>query len=165
MPHAGEEMITRRNLILASVSAVACVAAGTARADAAAKAFLEKIYAAYKGKNSKGVSFDSDAGVRRYFEPGLAALIIKDRNDAKKRGDVPDLDADPFVGGQDWEIGPVEIVVRDIAPDKASATAKFRNLKTPTTVSYDPVKLADGWRIANITWDGKDTLRGIFEKK
>ena len=161
----GEEMITRRNLVLASVAAMACVASGAAHADAAAKAFLEKIYAAYKGKNSKGVSFDTDAGVRRYFEPGLAALIIKDRNDAKKRDDVPNLDADPFVGGQDWEIGPVTIVVRDIAPDKASATAKFRNLKTPTTVTYDLVKLADGWRIANITWDGKDTLRGVFEKK
>jgi len=165
MFHAVEEMITRRNFILASVSAVAFGSAGAAHADAAAKAFLEKIYAAYKGKNSKGVSFDSDAGVRRYFEPGLAALIIKDRNDAKKRDDVPALDADPFVGGQDWEIGPVEIAVRDISPDKASATAKFRNLKVATTVAYDLVKLADGWRIANITWDGKDTLRGIFEKK
>jgi hypothetical protein len=148
-------MIARRNFVLASVLMVALGATRSARADAAAKAFLEKIYAAYKGKNSKGVSFDSDAGVRRYFEPGLAALIIKDRNDAKKRGDVPELDADPFVGGQDWEIGPVAIAVRDIAPDKASATAKFRNLKVTTTVAYDLVKLADGWRIANITWDDK----------
>jgi hypothetical protein len=121
MFHAGEEMITRRSLILATVSAIACGSAGAARADAAAKTFLEKIYAAYKGKNSKGVSFDTDAGVRRYFEPGLAALIIKDRNDAKKRDDVPNLDADPFVGGQDWEIGPVEIVVRDTAPSSRTA--------------------------------------------
>ena len=64
MFHVGEEMITRRNFILASVSAVACGSAGAARADAAAKAFIEKIYAAYKGKNSKGVSYDSDTGVR-----------------------------------------------------------------------------------------------------
>ena len=165
MFHVGEETITRRNFILASVSAVACGAAGAARADAAAKAFLQKIHAAYKGKNSKGVPLDSDAGVRRYFEPGLAALIIKDRNDAKKRDDVPELDADPFVGGQDWEIGPVDIVVRDISRDRASATVKFRNFKTETTVAYELVRLKDGWRIADITWDGKDTLRGIFEKK
>jgi Protein of unknown function (DUF3828) len=158
-------MVTRRNFVLASVSAVACGSAGAAYADAAAKAFLEKIYAAYKGKNSKGVSFDSDAGVRRYFEPGLAALIIKDRNDARKRGDVPELDADPFISGQDWDIGPVDIVVRDIAPDRASATVKFRNFTTETTVAYDLVRLKDGWRIADITWDGKDTLRGLYEKK
>jgi hypothetical protein len=158
-------MITRRNFVFASLSAVAFGSVGAARADAAAKAFLDKIYAAYKGKNSKGIPLDSDAMVRRYFEPKLAALMIKDRNDARKRGDVPEFDADPFVGGQDWEIGPVEIAVRDIAPDRASATVKFRNLKVATTVVYDLVKLTDGWRIADITWDGKDTLRGVFGKK
>lgn len=158
-------MITRRNFVLVSALAVACASADTAVADAAAKAFLEKIYAAYRGKNSKGIPLDSDAMLRLYFEPTLAALMIKDRRAAQKRGDVPEFDADPFVGGQDWEIGPVDIAVRDIAPDKASATAKFRNIKIATTVDYDLVKLKDGWRIADITWDGKDTLRGVFEKK
>jgi Protein of unknown function (DUF3828) len=158
-------MITRRNFVLVGALAVACASAGTAVADAAAKAFLEKIYAAYKGKNSKGIPLDSDAMLRLYFEPTLAALMIKDRRAAQKRGDVPEFDADPFVGGQDWEIGPVDIAVRDIAPDKASATAKFRNLEVATTVVYDLVKLKDGWRIADITWDGNDTLRGVFEKK
>jgi hypothetical protein len=148
-----------------SILAAAWVPAGAALADAAAKAFLEKIYAAYKGKNSKGIPLDSDAMVRRYFEPKLAALMIKDRKAAQKRGDVPEFDADPFVGGQDWEIGPVDIVTRDIAPDKASATVKFRNLEAQTTVLYDLVKLKEGWRIADITWDGKDTLRGIFVEK
>jgi hypothetical protein len=139
--------------------------AGAARADPAAKAFLEKIYAAYEGKASEGIGLDSDAMLQRYFEPKLAALMIKDRKDAKKRGDVPDLDGDPFINGQDWEIGPVDIAVRDIAPDKASATVKFRNLKVETTVVYDLVRLKQGWRIADITWDGKDTLRGIYDKK
>jgi hypothetical protein len=158
-------MITRRIFVSASVLAAACAAAGAARADAAAKAFLEKIYAAYKGKNSKGIPLDSDAMLRLYFEPKLAALMIKDMKDAQKRGDVPALDADPFVSGQDWEIGPVEIMVRDLAPDRASATAKFSNLKMPTTVAYDLVKLANGWRIADITWDGNDKLSGLYVKK
>jgi hypothetical protein len=158
-------MITRRNFVLVGALTVACAPTGTAVADAAAEAFLKKIYAAYKGKNSKGIPLDSDAMLRLYFEPTLAALMIKDRRAAQKRGDVPEFDADPFVGGQDWEIGPVDIVVRDLAPDKASATVKFSNIKMPTTVVYDLVKLKDGWRIADITWDGNDTLRGVFEKK
>src|ERR1700732_2762371 len=145
-------MITRRNFVLVSARTPACAPAAAALADPAAKAFLEKIYAAYKGKNSKGIPLDSDAMVRLYFEPKLAALMIKDRKDAQKRGDVPDFDADPFVGGQDWEIGPVDIVVRDLSPDKASATAKFANAKMPTTVVYDLVKLNGSWRIADITW-------------
>jgi hypothetical protein len=130
-------MITRRIFVLVSV----LVAAGATRADPAARAFLEKIYSAYKGKGSKGIGLDSDALLQRYFEPKLAALMIKDRKDAAKRGDVPDLDGDPFINGQDWEIGPVDIVVRDIAPDKASATVKFRNLEVETTVVYDLVRL------------------------
>jgi Protein of unknown function (DUF3828) len=162
LPRSREnDMITRRNFVLVSL----LVAAGATRADPAARAFLEKIYAAYKGKGSKGIGLDSHAMLQRYFEPKLAALMIKDRKDAAKRGDVPDLDGDPFINGQDWEIGPVDIVVRDIAPDKASATVKFRNLKVETTVDYDLVRLKQGWRIADITWDGKDTLRGIYVKK
>jgi hypothetical protein len=164
LPRRGASMITRRNFVFASALTVAVAPAGTAFADAAAKAFLEKIYAAYKGKNSKGIPLDSDAMLRLYFEPKLAALMIKDSNDARKRGDAPEFDVDPFIGGQDWEIGPVDITVRDIASDKASATAKFRNIKIQTTVVYDLVKLKNGWRIADITWDGKDTLRGFFVK-
>jgi hypothetical protein len=158
-------MITRRNLVLFSALAVACAPLGAAHADPAAKAFLEKIYAAYKGKSSKGIPLDSDAMFRLYFEPKLAALMIKDSNAARKRRDVPALDSDPFVAGQDWEIGPVDIVVRDLSPDKASATVKFANFKMPTTVVYDLVKLNGSWRIADITWDGNDTLRAIYVKK
>jgi hypothetical protein len=140
-----------------------------ARADPAAKSFLEKIYAAYKGKNSKGVLLDSDAKLRLYFEPSLAALMIKDRKEAARRHDVGELDGDPFVDAQEWEIGPVTIEVTDTAPDRASATAKFENDKMPTTVVYDLVKLKQGWRIAEITWqraDGTtDSLHGLYVKK
>jgi len=162
-------MITRRKLIFAG-AALALVQADVARADPAAKAFLEKIYAAYRGKNSKGVPLDSDAMFRLYFEPTLAALMIKDRKAAAKRHDVGELDGDPFVNGQDWEVtGPIEISVQDVAPDRAKATAKFTNVKMPQTVSYDLVKLKDGWRIADITWpenpEDARTLRRIFVKK
>jgi hypothetical protein len=42
-------MITRRNFVVVSVLVAACAPACAALADPAAKAFLEKIYAAYKG--------------------------------------------------------------------------------------------------------------------
>lgn len=162
-------MIARRHLILVGMCGLLTAKAGAAFADPAAKAFLEKIYAAYKGKNSKGVRLDSDARLRLYFEPKLAAIIGKNQKDAARHGDAPDLDGDPFVNAQDWEIGNVDISVSDTAPDRASATAKFDNLKMPMTVVYELVKLKDGWRIADITWPGNDagsqTLRGIFVKK
>src|ERR1700741_663642 len=70
-------VIARRNLL---VGIGICCAFATVRVRAAepsAKSFVETIYATYKGKDAKGISLDSDAAVRRYFEPRLAALIIK----------------------------------------------------------------------------------------
>jgi hypothetical protein len=103
--------------------------------------------------------------VKRYFEPKLATLIIKDRNKAAKRGDVSTLDMDPSIDAQDWDISAFDVAVRDTGADKATATVSFKNLGKPTTVVLDLVKLREGWRIADINWGRKPTLRGLFSKK
>ena len=102
--------------------------------------------------------------MKRYFEPKLATLIIKDRNKAAKRGDVSTLDMDPFIDAQDWDISAFDIAVRDTGADKATATVSFKNMGKPTTVVLDLVKLREGWRIADINWGRKPTLRGLFAK-
>jgi hypothetical protein len=96
----GAAMITRRHLVFAAVLTVACAPAGAARAAEAAKAFLGTIYAAYKGKNSKGIPLDSDAMLRLYFEPGLAALLIADRKAAAKKKTLPRSTAIPSSAGR-----------------------------------------------------------------
>src|SRR5262249_39902418 len=131
--------------------------------DATARAFLDAIYKAYIGKNTKGISIDGDAALRRYFEPSLAAMIIKDRKEAARRKDVPTLDGDPFIDAQDWEIKSVKIDVADAGPDKATGTVTFVN-GDPKKVVLDLVKLKDGWRIAEIHY-AEGTLRGLFKKK
>ncbi len=140
---------------------------GPGRADdATALTFVKAIYAAYKGKNSKGVTLDTDADLRRYFAPSLAALISKDRKDAARRHDVPALDGDPFIDAQDWEISGFDIAVHDSGDGKATSTVKFVNAGQPVTVALDLVSSGNTWRIADITWqhDGKpETLRGLFE--
>ena len=114
-------------------------------------------------QNSKGVSLDSNAAIRRYFEPSLAALIIKDRREA--RGEVGKLGSDPFIDAQDWEIDNVDVAVRDTGSDKASATVSFKNLGEQQTLVLALVKLKAGWRIADITWYRNGTLRGLLTKK
>ena len=158
-------MITRRTLVVAATAALGGLLPVPGHADPAAKAFLDKIYAAYKGKNSKGILLDSDASLRRYFEPSLVDLMIKDRKAAAKRGDVPELDGDPFVNAQDWEIGPVDVVVTDTAPDKATATVSFKNIDMPNKLVYALLKLKTGWRIADIDWGENGSLRGLYVKK
>ena len=151
------------------LAAVACAAiAGPVHADdGSAQAFIAAIYAAYKGKNSKGLRLDSDAALRRYFEPSLAGMIVKDQQAAARRKDVPTLDGDPFVDGQDWEISAVNIAMTNVTDTSATATATFNNAGTPTKVVYDMVRIHNDWRIRDITWlhDGKpETLRSLYAK-
>jgi Protein of unknown function (DUF3828) len=156
-------MLTRRTLILGA--AVAAIAAPAVAADPAATAFVTAIYAAYKGKNAKGIRLDTEANIRRYFEPSLAALMIKDQKDAARRHDAPNLDGDPFVDAQDWDIAAFDIAVTDAVNNAASATVKFRNSDTPTVVVLDLVKTGNDWRVGDVTWqhDGKkETLRGLY---
>ena len=123
-------MPARRTVLLIAASmlgmpGVASVTPAVA-AEASATAFVTRIYDAYKGENSKGILIDTDAAIRRYFEPSLAALISKDQKDAARRHDVPALDGDPFVDAQDWDISAVDIAVREASPDKAVATVGFK---------------------------------------
>jgi hypothetical protein len=156
-------MLTRRTMILGAAGAA--IAPPAFAADATATAFVTDIYNAYKGKNAKGILLDKDASIRRCFEPSLAALMIKDARNAARKGDVPNLDGDPFIDAQDWDIAVFDIAVSDTGPGKASATVKFINLGKPDTVVLDLVKVGADWRIADITWqrDGKsDTLRALY---
>lgn len=163
-------MFTRRIILRIFAVGFTPAHAGITRAAAAdetAKSFVIAIYEPYKGKAAKGVVLDTDAAIRRYFEPDLAALIIKDRKSAARRKEVPILDGDPFIDAQDWEIAAVDIAVTDIAPGRARAMVKFTNVDRPTTVVLDLVKVKNDWRIGDITWlhDGNpETLRKLYRR-
>jgi Protein of unknown function (DUF3828) len=156
-------MIARYAALMAIGLAVALVAHAARAADPSAQSFVQAIYDQYKGKDSKGVDLTGDAAVRRYFSPTLAALIFKDRREA--RGEVGKLDADPFIDAQDWELEDLEVAVSDTAAGKAIATVSFKNLGQRQTVILDLVKLRQDWRIADIIWDRKATLRGLLTGK
>jgi hypothetical protein len=167
-------MPTRRTVILVAAFLAAAFGAASAplalslratAADSSALAFVTDIYSAYKGKDAKGHPLDDERAIRRYFEPSLAALMVKDQKIAAKRGEVGLLDFDPFIDAQDWEISNFDITVDDGAPGKATATVKFTNFDKAATVRLDLVKIKNDWRIADITWlrDGKqDNLRKIY---
>ena len=120
-------MIARRHVLSAVCACTALSVVRAHAADVSAKSFVEAIYAAYIGKDSKGVSLDSNAAVRRYFEPKLAALIIKDRREA--RGEVGKLGSDPFIDAQDWEIDSVDVAVRDAVHAGTSFDLEHRILR------------------------------------
>jgi hypothetical protein len=159
----GRIMIARRNFLVTLCIGLTLVSVGAMAADPSATSFVEAIYAPYKVKDGKGSPLDSDAALKRYFEPRLAALIIRDRE--KAAGELSTLDMDPFIDAQDWDISAVDIAVRDTSAEKASAKVSFKNLGKPTTVVLDLVKLRGEWRIADINWGRKQTLRALFIKR
>jgi hypothetical protein len=156
-------MLTRRAIMLGA--ACAAVTGSASAADQSAQIFLAGIYDAYKGKNGKGHPLDNERVIRHYFEPALAAAMVKDQRQAARRQEVGTLDFDPFVDAQDWDIDAFNIAVRDAGPDKATATVKFSNLKSASTVVLDLVKIRGEWKINDITWTPHETpnsLRAMY---
>ena len=128
------------------------------------QAFLETIYRNYQGKDSKGYMLDKPAMIRRIFVPELANAIIADQAAAQKRGEVPELDGDPFIDAQDWEITGLGVKVAMNGAARATATVTFRNFGEPHTVTHELVKTASGWRIADIRMKER-TLKGLYPAK
>jgi hypothetical protein len=163
-------MLSRRILLLSGAFlslAVAAPAAPLAAADPSAYDFVVAIYDTYVSKDRNGLALDSDAKVRRYFEPSLAALIVQDRKAAARRGEVGLLDFDPFVDAQDWEISDLAIAVGETGPDKARASVKFKNADRPSVVTLELVKVGNAWKIGNVTWqphEQPNNLRALFAK-
>jgi hypothetical protein len=134
-------------------------------AEASAREFVEGIYKAYvskSGKGGNGVSIGTDAAIRRYFTPAVAALIIADARQAKKRDEVPTLDGDPFVGHQDWEITAFSVDMTENGTT-AKGAVTLTNMGKPEKISLTLVKTPNGWRIDDVVWS-EGSLRGLYKK-
>jgi len=156
-------VLKRRDIVLAL--AWGALAARAIAADASARAFVAAIYDAYVGKNGNGIAMDSDQKVQHYFEPSLAALILRDQKEAERRKEVGTLDFDPFVDAQDWDIAAFNIVMNEKGSDRASATVQFNNFGKPQTIVLDLVKIKNEWKINDITWtphENPNTLRTLY---
>ncbi|HUJ24377.1 MAG TPA: DUF3828 domain-containing protein [Myxococcales bacterium] len=126
-----------------------------AAAPQTAEQFVQELYGRYSGKDAKGVVLDSPRAVRRWFAPELAKLILADRERAAKNDEAPTLDGDPFVDAQDFEIGDLNVTVKETAQDAAAATVTFTNLGDDVTVLLELVRLKQGWRIRELTARGQ----------
>jgi hypothetical protein len=123
------------------------------------EAFLRSIYTPYPNHEFKGQPFWQ---VDRFFAPDLARAIEADMREAKRRGEVPKLDGDPFVDAQDWDIAKLAISVEADGP-KATGLVTFENQGKPTEIKLDLVRTGMGWRIADIKWPS-GTLSELYKK-
>jgi hypothetical protein len=121
------QIISRRSLLEAgfAIAAGSAVSLATIAAEQTPKDFLDAIYRTYIGKNAKGLPLDKPATVR-LFTPALRKLIDDDARRAAKRNEVPNLDGDPFVDAQDWDITSFDISVQNKAPGQSDRHGQVR---------------------------------------
>ncbi|ESQ86859.1 hypothetical protein ABAC460_21825 [Asticcacaulis sp. AC460] len=80
---------------------------------------------------------------------------VQDRPD----GEMPLIDWDIFVSGQDARIEYVYVLATDKdAPDQQTVTAFFANMGKATAVIYDFVKQPEGWRISDVRYPENETF-------
>lgn len=131
------------------IVALAALVAAPARAEnenLSAHDFVLIIYAQYRGANTSGIAREE---WKDYFSPSLMQLIGAD---SKSSGPdrVPNLDGDPFIQAQDWDIPNFATDVQEQGPTKAKATVTFQNQGVERNLELDLVKLNEGWRIDDI---------------
>jgi hypothetical protein len=159
--------MTRKALvasILALLFAAAVPSAAFAQ-DPALKRFLDEIYAPYSKPNSPGTSIDTRAKLDRYFTPALARLIDRDAQRAKMKNEPPDLNGDPFIDAQDWEITDLETEIQPRGKNRVLAIVSYKNSGENRQVRLDVVKTVAGWRIDNIHWWRDGSLRDLYKKR
>lgn len=134
-----------------------------AAADTSAKDFVTAIYRNYVGKEAKGLPLDSPQA-RTLFTPPLMQLVDADLKQSAQRNEPPELDGDPFVDAQDWDIPSFKVNVVDKGPAKAEATVEFSNGGQDTSVTLLLVKINNAWLIDNIVWT-EGSMREILTRK
>jgi hypothetical protein len=145
--------VLKRRLILAALGVLPAQAWAQGAAQGAPKdtltpeSFLRGIYTPYPTQDFKGQPYWQ---VDRFFAPDLARAIEADMREAKRRGEVPKLDGDPFVDAQDWDIAKLAISVKSDDGSTATAVVSFENLGKPTQITLDLIRTGMGWRIADI---------------
>ena len=141
------------------------VVAPPARAAEGPKDFVTAIYQSYVGKDAKGIPLSS-ARARQLITPALMKLIDADARAARKRGEPPRLDGDPFVDAQDFDIKSFNVEIQEVGRARAVATVTFKNEASAGNepILLDLVKAGDAWRIDDFR-GGSGSVRKYLSRK
>ena len=126
-----------------------------------AEAWVGKLYAL--AKTTKGPFFQTKdkATLNRWLAKDLADLVLKDAVDSE--GEVGVLDFDPLYYAQDTEIKDFKIGQPKAEGTTTTVVVSFKNFDKATTVTFLLAPAEDkSWRISDIRYPDKSTLKGMF---
>lgn len=121
-------------------------APGKAEPPSPTETFILGIYKTYTDAPEDGPVQD---GVEDIYSKRLQALIDKDVAETPE-GEVGRLDFDPFVDGQDWELGAVKVKEIYRSGGEARVRADFANFGKPRSIVFSLVREDGAWRIDDI---------------
>lgn len=115
-----------------------------------------------------GIFNQSQPELEKYFDDKLVALILKDKAESQKEGDVGRLDFSPIWDSQDpTGVGDLEVLKTDKA-DVVTVTFRYPGAEQKNSLSYYLTKTARGLRIQNITsagWSLLEILEAPWDSK
>jgi hypothetical protein len=166
----------RRRTVLAAISALALVAPAAAFAGPATpEAMVRTLYGAYNTRRRNPLAtFDlrTPRKARNWMTPELADLYIWGVTIHAPDEEVPAIDWDVFVDGNDYEISGLNVTVESQTDTAAVVRADFHNFDEAVVRLYDFVKTPSGWRIDNLRGpptesapQGFDLTRVLVEAK
>jgi hypothetical protein len=136
-----------RRLIAICLFALTITSMASAADTASARAFVERMYAAYADDSTSPAPLGADAP--SLFAPKLLALIRDDQR--RERGEVGLLDFDPICGCQDFQRLTVKAIhFQALAPGRLRATVNLVNDGQPKSIGFILVVQDGQWRIADV---------------
>jgi hypothetical protein len=135
---------------------------------AAARAFLESLYAHYKTNTSSDTTWaPMDANIKEVFDDDMAGLMAADTKALK--GELGEIDGDWLCDCQDWGSLVATVTVTEASPTAAKAIAVFHDTEVkdepPRRDSFDLVKTPAGWRIHDMGTQQDPSLRAVLSKE
>src|SRR5579864_1759077 len=130
---------------------------------AAAKAFLDGLYAHYKSSENNNFQM-FDANEAEVFDADTIALLKA--NEKALKGELGDIDGDWLCDCQDFVSLKSQVTVASASATAAKAHADFTDVGMPGEgarhADFDLVRTPAGWRVHDITSPGQPSLRHVL---
>ena len=152
---ATTELVAINNVIWTMDRSPGALAAATTPAGVVQR-FLEAHFASDMGFDAPKL-----ASKNASLTPALVALTKKYFAKPVPKGDVPDIDGDPFTNSQDY---PTRFLVGAPTTSGTSANVRVRffDSSSASIVTYQMVLESGIWRIDDVRYDGGSTLRALL---
>lgn len=158
-------MVRRFLIVMLATLGLCQVAAAKPAEGLSPKAVVQTLYEGYMAVKPDDYSDPLDGfSLEDHMTPDLYRLYYVGST-ANTVDEVPILDWDPFINGQDFDIKSVTVTAKSIDATHQVVTAIFNNSGIDCKVLYDFVLTEAGWRMDNLKYAQSDDYPEGFNLK